>query len=531
MVHRPWSHHEYESGRSSVFIVSCGSGEIVWLPRQTTPSASVSMRESTSEGRAKASSTTGAARARAETEKESMLAMFCTRKRSGGSIWSVAGSGLKADAGGAEHGTHKEVADVVVVPSYRGRLSYFSRAKPHTSHPAPQRFPPPSKSKARDNFGGGRLYPEMASASSDTDPMSPTSPTSPEEAVTPPRTVTRTVTGLRDRLAHATEDHSIFSFSRLSEDIGITVCLDRSGKAARAVGTASAMTTDKQMVKSYRGLLKTVGNSTRKMVVDPSMPYSLEKSVTAGYDVIWPEIEKEMCDRFILNNGFSFGAYRKQVGEHEPDEPATLYARVVGTLLHATQPYDLSFFGRLRNPLYFAIFLLSVFPLYGVDSLFVITLWLCTNKFDEDQVGAPHPSACPSPQAASIAGRRRLHPSASRLSTRRPQPLASHLYAHGGSNPSLAPQKNKSPLAPTLVRPARQFRHSFQEPPVHHHRPHLRGDRLHQALHVCNRRGARRRPLAVLPGLERPRRPRDVSLRGRPHLYAHGAGVDHLRVH
>ena len=120
--------------------------------------------------------------------------------------------------------------------------------------------------------------------------MSPTSPTSPEEAVTPPRTVTRTVTGLRDRLAHATEDHSIFSFSRLSEDIGITVCLDRSGKAARAVGTASAMTTDKQMVKSYRGLLKTVGNSTRKMVVDPLMPYSLEKSVTAGYDVIWPEI-------------------------------------------------------------------------------------------------------------------------------------------------------------------------------------------------------------------------------------------------
>merc|ERR1719231_825205 len=51
MVHRPWSHHEKESGRSSDLSVSCGSGESVWLPRHTMPFFSVVARSHTSEGR------------------------------------------------------------------------------------------------------------------------------------------------------------------------------------------------------------------------------------------------------------------------------------------------------------------------------------------------------------------------------------------------------------------------------------------------------------------------------------------------
>ena len=149
----------------------------------------------------------------------------------------------------------------------------------------------------------------------------------------------------------------MLSFSRLSEDMGLTFCLDRSGKVVRTVGTASAMSTDRQMVKTYKGLLTSVGNTTKKMVVDPSMPYGLEKGVTDGFESVWPEIEKEMCDRFILTNGFSFGTYRKQFQAHTPSQPTSCFQAVVGTLLHATQPYDLSFFGRLRNPLYFAVFM------------------------------------------------------------------------------------------------------------------------------------------------------------------------------
>jgi hypothetical protein len=65
IVHRPWSHQEKAEGRSSVLSVSCGSGDTVWLPRQTTPSASVASRPSTSDGLMGATSAAGATTARA----------------------------------------------------------------------------------------------------------------------------------------------------------------------------------------------------------------------------------------------------------------------------------------------------------------------------------------------------------------------------------------------------------------------------------------------------------------------------------
>ena len=53
-------------------------------------------------------------------------------------------------------------------------------------------------------------------------------------------------------------------------------------------------------------MLATVGASGRKMVMDPSMPHCVNRFVGNTFDSVWPEIEKEMCDRYILNNGFSF---------------------------------------------------------------------------------------------------------------------------------------------------------------------------------------------------------------------------------
>ena len=73
------------------------------------------------------------------------------------------------------------------------------------------------------------------------------------------------------------------------------------------------------------------------------------QSIAGVFDRVWPEIEKEMCDRFILNNGFSFSDFRRQFKAHEPAKPKWLITKIVGTLLHATQPYDLSFYGRARR--------------------------------------------------------------------------------------------------------------------------------------------------------------------------------------
>ena len=299
-----------------------------------------------------------------------------------------------------------------------------------------------------------------------------------------------------EKLGDASHEAGMLSFSRLSEDMGLTFCLDRSGKVVRTVGTASAMSTDRQMVKTYKGLLTSVGNTTKKMVVDPSMPYGLEKGVTDGFESVWPEIEKEMCDRFILTNGFSFGTYRKQFQAHTPSQPTSCFQAVVGTLLHATQPYDLSFFGRLRNPLYFAVFMLSLFPLYGVDSLFVIALWLCTYKFDENQCDTALTQLSPSAY--------------------------------------LAPPSDPPP-SPFLARacvPAPQARrvyHQIQVAPVYHHRPTRWRLRLRQALHLRHGRRARGRAITLLD--ERPRHPPHLPLRDHPRRRPYRSRLDHLPSH
>jgi hypothetical protein len=56
MVRRPLSPHEKDCGRSSVFIVSWGGADSVWLPRHTMPAASVVLRSHTSLWRAGRSS-------------------------------------------------------------------------------------------------------------------------------------------------------------------------------------------------------------------------------------------------------------------------------------------------------------------------------------------------------------------------------------------------------------------------------------------------------------------------------------------
>ena len=119
---------------------------------------------------------------------------------------------------------------------------------------------------------------------------------------------------------------------RISEDSGLTWCAERSVKAVNSMGTATAMATDLQMVTTYRGLLSSVGKSAERMIIDPSMPYFLENGVLGAYHSVWPEIEKEFCDRFILNNGFTFSQYRRQNMEHRDDTPPTLFQRIVGTL-------------------------------------------------------------------------------------------------------------------------------------------------------------------------------------------------------
>ena len=50
---------------------------------------------------------------------------------------------------------------------------------------------------------------------------------------------------------HATSAGSFRHLHRLSEEIGLTMCMERSGKAIASINNATAMTTDRQLVKAW----------------------------------------------------------------------------------------------------------------------------------------------------------------------------------------------------------------------------------------------------------------------------------------
>jgi len=95
-----------------------------------------------------------------------------------------------------------------------------------------------------------------------------------------------------------------------------------------------------------------------------------------------------VLDKLLLDKGFQFRGYRKQTTKNASPPPATWFSWFVATVLYTTMPYDQSFWGLIRSPLFLMIKLVFLFPLYGVDSACVIIYWLSMQKFDEHQLVA-----------------------------------------------------------------------------------------------------------------------------------------------
>ena len=56
------------------------------------------------------------------------------------------------------------------------------------------------------------------------------------------------------------------------------------------------------------------------------------------------------------------------------------------TLLYAINPYDLTLWGSIRSPLFFLIYLLFLFPFYGVADVCIVLNWLFLEKSDKHQL-------------------------------------------------------------------------------------------------------------------------------------------------
>ena len=158
------------------------------------------------------------------------------------------------------------------------------------------------------------------------------------------------------------------------------------GAAFQKVDKGMRQTADRNLMNSLRFLLKKIGAIVLTAAHDSAMPRVVHKAIDDIFVITWPEAEKGILDGLVLDLGFQF--HKGNSLTHEAQYPEGFFERCRATLLYAMKPYDLSFFGMMGYPTLFAINLIFLFPLLGVDSLCVITLWLCTYKYDEFQLAA-----------------------------------------------------------------------------------------------------------------------------------------------
>jgi len=160
------------------------------------------------------------------------------------------------------------------------------------------------------------------------------------------------------------------------------------GAAFQKVDKGMRRKADQNLVTSLRFLLKKIGAIVLTALHDSAMPKKVHVAIDEIFVITWPEVEKGILDGLVLDLGFQFKHFREKSLSHEAQYPEGFFEKCRATLLYAMKPYDLSFFGMMRCPTLFVINLIFLFPLLGVDSLCVITLWLCLYKYDEFQLAA-----------------------------------------------------------------------------------------------------------------------------------------------
>ena len=160
------------------------------------------------------------------------------------------------------------------------------------------------------------------------------------------------------------------------------------GAAFQKVDKGMRRKADQNLVTSLRFLLKKIGAIVLTALHDSAMPKKVHVAIDEIFVITWPEVEKGILDGLVLDLGFQFKHFREKSLSHEAQYPEGFFEKCRATLLYAMKPYDLSFFGMMRCPTLFVINLIFLFPLLGVDSICVITLWLCLYKYDEFQLAA-----------------------------------------------------------------------------------------------------------------------------------------------
>ena len=136
--------------------------------------------------------------------------------------------------------------------------------------------------------------------------------------------------------------------------------------------------------------LQMAGEQVRESLIDDEyMPHWAVKWANRLMDVLWPEVHREVHSALMQELGEKLGQY------HEPwredDEPLIQWhdsprAYLRARFLYNIYPYDQSLWQMVRNPKWCLSFVLSVWPLYGLQPLYWILVFVSIERRDEFQL-------------------------------------------------------------------------------------------------------------------------------------------------
>jgi len=139
-----------------------------------------------------------------------------------------------------------------------------------------------------------------------------------------------------------------------------------------------------------RGLKNAGVRFVELLADDEDMPACARVRMRSTTEWLWGEVEREVMSAVLLEN--TFAARRARALELEQLEAAPmgpdpwLPLRLRAAILYTLYPYDKSIWGQLRMPLFYVLLLLQLCPLYGVQPLFFLALFLLRDKGDEFQL-------------------------------------------------------------------------------------------------------------------------------------------------
>ena len=134
--------------------------------------------------------------------------------------------------------------------------------------------------------------------------------------------------------------------------------------------------------RKVHAVMGAVGRAVKRSMKDPDMPSVAARAVDKTVDSVWDDVTEEVV-------GVVLSKLRRRVPVvHSP--PATCcpnpLRKARAVFLYARQPYDKTIWAQVKDPLFWVLTAVSLFPLFGVPQAFYLLCFLLIDKRDEFQV-------------------------------------------------------------------------------------------------------------------------------------------------